>query len=194
MLSLSLSLSFFFFFFFFSLTITNKREEEWIHRSRSRGSTYVGLDWRRRMPRGGFSGSISSPRIDVAIDMGNPFLNRTVDGFLKIGAVGACKVAAEDTFDCLHRGDVSKHKLEHMLKKMCKEGAYWGTVAGVYVGMEYGVERIRGRHDWKNAMIGGALSGALISAASNNHKDKIIKDAITGGAVATAVEFINYLT
>ncbi len=46
----------------------------------------------------------------------------------------------------------------------------------------------------KNAMIGGALSGALISAASNNHKDKIIKDAITGGAVATAVEFINYLT
>jgi hypothetical protein len=146
------------------------------------------------MAHSGFSGSLTSPRFDLAVDMGHPFLNRTVDGFLKIGAVGACKVAAEDTFDCLHRGDVSKHKLEHMLKKMCKEGAYWGTVAGVYVGMEYGVERIRGRHDWKNAMIGGALSGALISAASNNHKDKIIKDAITGGAVATAVEFINYLT
>ena len=46
----------------------------------------------------------------------------------------------------------------------------------------------------KNAMIGGALSGVLISGASNNHKDKIIKDAITAGAVATAVEFINYLT
>ncbi|TVU18296.1 hypothetical protein EJB05_34385 [Eragrostis curvula] len=152
------------------------------------------------MPRGGFSGSLSSPKIDVVIDMGNPFLNRTVDGFLKIGAVGACKVAAEETFECLHRGDVSKHKLEHAvtsiqyLKKMCKEGAYWGTVAGVYVGMEYGVERVRGRSDWKNAMIGGALTGALISAASSQHRDKIIKDAITGGAVATAVEFINYLT
>ena len=59
------------------------------------------------------------------------------------------------------------------LKKMCKEGAYWGkchclclfilkmrnrlknsfndptgTVAGVYVGMEYGAERIRGTRDW----------------------------------------------
>jgi hypothetical protein len=43
-------------------------------------------------------------------------------------------------------------------------------------------------------MIGGALSGALISGATNNNKDKIIKDAITAGAVATAVEFINYLT
>ncbi|OEL18509.1 Protein BRASSINOSTEROID INSENSITIVE 1 [Dichanthelium oligosanthes] len=80
------------------------------------------------------------------------------------------------------------------LKKMCKEGAYWGTVAGVYVGMVYGVERVRGRSDWKNALIGGTLSGALISGASNNNKDKIIKDAITAGAVATAVEFINYLT
>ena len=54
------------------------------------------------MPRGGFSGSLRSPKIDVVIDMGNPFLNRTVDGFLKIGA---CKVAAEETFDCLHRGE-----------------------------------------------------------------------------------------
>lgn len=34
-----------------------------------------------------FSGSLSSPSLDVAIDMGNPFLNVTVDGFLKIGTV-----------------------------------------------------------------------------------------------------------
>jgi hypothetical protein len=41
------------------------------------------------MPRSGFYGSLSSPKVDVVIDMGNPFLNRTVDGFLKIGAVRA---------------------------------------------------------------------------------------------------------
>jgi hypothetical protein len=39
------------------------------------------------MPHGRFSGSLTSPKIDVVVDMGNPFLNRTVDGFLKIGAV-----------------------------------------------------------------------------------------------------------
>ena len=43
-------------------------------------------------------------------------------------------------------------------------------------------------------MIGGALTGALVSAASNNNRDKIVMDAITGGAVATASEFLNYLT
>ncbi|MBF6266031.1 Tim17/Tim22/Tim23/Pmp24 family-domain-containing protein [Nocardia farcinica] len=79
------------------------------------------------------------------------------------------------------------------MKKMCKEGAYWGTVAGMYVGMEYGMERIRGTHDWKNAMLGGALTGALISAASNKNKDNIVIDAIAGGAIATASTFLNYL-
>ncbi|THU52819.1 hypothetical protein C4D60_Mb10t07950 [Musa balbisiana] len=124
------------------------------------------------MPRSVLAGSISSPRIDVIIDTGNPFLNRTVDGFLKIGTVAASKVAVEETYHCMDKG----------------------TAAGVYAGMEYGVERIRGKRDWKNATLGGAISGLLISAASNNGRDKVIKDAITAGAVATAAEFINYFT
>lgn len=43
-------------------------------------------------------------------------------------------------------------------------------------------------------MIGGALTGALVSVASRNSRDKIVMDSITGAAVATAAEFINYLT
>ncbi|PON64204.1 Mitochondrial inner membrane translocase subunit [Trema orientale] len=124
------------------------------------------------MPKSGFSGSLSGPNVDVTIDMGNPFLNLTVDGFLKIGTIAATRAAAEDAY--------------HIIRK--------GTVAGVYVGMEYGVERIRGTRDWKNAMIGGALTGAVVSIASNNDKDKVLVNAITGGAIATAAEFINYLT
>ncbi|KAF3794076.1 Outer envelope pore protein 16 [Nymphaea thermarum] len=111
------------------------------------------------------------PTVDVFIDMGHPLLNRTVDGFLKIGAVGAARVAAEESYHCIRKG----------------------TVAGVYVGMEYGIERVRGRKDWKNAMIGGALTGALLSAAKNNNRDKIVADALTGGAIATASVFVNRL-
>ncbi|RZC78758.1 hypothetical protein C5167_002977 [Papaver somniferum] len=91
-------------------------------------------------------------------------------------------------------GSVSSNGLEKSLKKMCKEGAYWGAVAGVYVGMEYGIERVRGTRDWKNAMLGGAATGALVSAACSNNGEKIVIDAIAGGAIATAAEFINYLT
>ncbi|CAB4282469.1 unnamed protein product [Prunus armeniaca] len=146
------------------------------------------------MPRSSFSGMISGPKVDVIIDLGNPLLNHTVDGFLKIGTVAATRAAAEEAYSVVKKGSISTHDAEHTLKKMCKEGAYWGTVAGVYVGAEYGLERIRGTRDWKNAMIGGAVTGALVSAATNKGKDKVIVDAITGGAIATAAEFINYLT
>ncbi|XP_051120885.1 outer envelope pore protein 16, chloroplastic [Andrographis paniculata] len=146
------------------------------------------------MPRSSFAGAFSSPKVDVVVDMGNPFLNHTIDGFLKIGTVAAAKVAADETYHIVKRGNISSHKFEQSLKKMCKEGVYWGTMAGVYVGMEYGVERIRGTRDWKNAMLGGALTGAFLSAAGNNHRDKIVADAITGGAVATAAELLSYIS
>ncbi|VVB01900.1 unnamed protein product [Arabis nemorensis] len=143
------------------------------------------------MPSSTFSGTVSSPKLSVAIDMGHPFLNLTVDGFLKIGAVGLTKSLAEDTYKAIDKGSLSKSTIEHALKKMCKEGAYWGSVAGVYVGTEYGIERIRGTRDWKNAMLAGAVTGAVVSAASNKGKDKVVVDAITGGALATASKFLN---
>uniref|UniRef100_A0A5B6YP38 Outer envelope pore protein 16, chloroplastic n=1 Tax=Davidia involucrata TaxID=16924 RepID=A0A5B6YP38_DAVIN len=146
------------------------------------------------MPRSILSGSLSTPKVEVMVDMGNPLLNLTVDGFLKIGTVAVAKTAAEETYSVIKKGNISHHKFDQSLKKMCKEGAYWGTIAGVYVGLEYGAERIRGTRDWKNAMIGGALTGALISAASKNNRDKIVIDTITGGAVATAAEILSYLT
>ncbi|CAL5388886.1 unnamed protein product [Camellia sinensis] len=51
------------------------------------------------MPRSRFAGSLMSPKVDLMIDMGNPFLNLTVDGFLKIGTVAVAKAAAEETYD-----------------------------------------------------------------------------------------------
>lgn len=125
------------------------------------------------MPRSSFSGSLSSPKLDVVIDMGNPFLNLTVDGFLKIGIVAATRSVAEDTFHIIRKGSISSNDFEKYLKKMCKEGAYWGAIAGVYVGMEYGVERIRDTRDWKNAMFGSAVTGALVSATSNKKKTRL---------------------
>lgn len=41
-------------------------------------------------------------------------------------------------------------------------------------------------------MIGGALTGALVSAVGNNNKDKVVMDALTGGAIAAAAEFLRY--
>jgi hypothetical protein len=45
----------------------------------------------------------------------------------------------------------------------------------------------------KNAMVGGAVTGALVSAV-NHHRQNVVKNAITGGAIATAAEFLTHLT
>ncbi|PUZ63674.1 hypothetical protein GQ55_3G086700 [Panicum hallii var. hallii] len=125
-----------------------------------------------------------------------PVLSRAAHAFRNAAVAAACKVAAEDAFHCLTTGGgVPKHKLEHSLKKICKDGAYWGTAAGVYVAMESAVEETRGRTDWKNAVIGGALAGAVMSAAtagSSGHRDKVVKDAIAGAAIAAAAKFIGH--
>lgn len=47
----------------------------------------------------------------------------------------------------------------------------------------------------KNAAIGGALTGALLSFSDGTFtRDKIIQHSITGGAIATASEFIRNIT
>ncbi|KAL8153121.1 hypothetical protein V2J09_010881 [Rumex salicifolius] len=162
--------------------------------------------------------SISASSYSPSFDLGHPFLNHTLDGFLRIGTVGLAKGAIEEAWHMTRHGRVSKNSIEHsvrhpllaylkfstsllyvcdgflQVKRMCMEGALWGTVAGVYVGMEYGAGKIRGTSDWKNAMIGGALAGAVVSAVTKNSRDVIISHTITGGALATASVLLNYLT
>lgn len=46
----------------------------------------------------------------------------------------------------------------------------------------------------KNAAIGGALTGALLSLGDGKYTtDKMVQHAITGGALATASEFVRNL-
>ncbi|KAH9619887.1 hypothetical protein KSS87_008999 [Heliosperma pusillum] len=109
--------------------------------------------------------------VGLIIDTGNPLLDHTVDGFIKIGIVAAARTGVQDAYF------------------MAKRGA----IAGAYVGMEYGVAKITGTHDYKNAMISGALTGALVSAASKGNTEKIFLNAVTGAAIATAIGVITYL-
>ena len=46
----------------------------------------------------------------------------------------------------------------------------------------------------KNAMLGGAVTGALVSAVNNHQRDKVVENAITGGAIAAAEELLTHLS
>ena len=49
----------------------------------------------------------------------------------------------------------------------------------------------------KNALVGGIITGALLTCTSGNkgfNSDKVVEGAITGGAIATASVFLRKLT
>jgi hypothetical protein len=40
-----------------------------------------------KMPQAHFDATVESPHLDVLVDLGNPFLNRVFDGFVKVAGV-----------------------------------------------------------------------------------------------------------
>lgn len=44
------------------------------------------------------------PHADFLVDLGHPLLNRVVDGFVKVGGVGALHAASQDTYRFLLQG------------------------------------------------------------------------------------------
>ena len=57
-----------------------------------------------KMPRARVNASYETPTVDVLVDLGHPLLNRVVDGFVKVGGVGALHAASQDTYRFLLQG------------------------------------------------------------------------------------------
>ncbi|XP_024532204.1 outer envelope pore protein 16, chloroplastic [Selaginella moellendorffii] len=147
------------------------------------------------MPQARVNTSFDGPNVDVLIDMGHPLLNRIVDGFIKVGGTGALHAAAQESMRYVSQESANKRSLEKSVNQMGKECLQWGMVAGIYSGMTYTMQEARGVHDWKNALLGGALTGAALSLTDSNvTHERVISSAITGGAIATAAEFLRNLT
>jgi hypothetical protein len=146
------------------------------------------------MVRSRLSASVEDPSLNVIVDLGHPLANTSVDGFLKVGAVGAAHAALQDTFRILKSEQVTKTDVEKLVKRTGFEGLQWGAVAGIYAGVEYSLEKARSKQDWKNAAIGGAVTGALLSVSDGSFaRDKMVQHALTGAGIATASEIIRNL-
>lgn len=128
---------------------------------------------------------------DYIVDLGHPLVNRVVDGFIKVGGVGAVHAVSKETYRISTSGDTSSKSFEASGPKVGKEALQWGLVAGVYNGVTYGIEEARGVSDWKNALLGGVLTGVALSLTEPNPAgDKVVNFGLTGGAIATAAAFL----
>lgn len=146
-------------------------------------------------------------------DLGHPLLNGVAESFVKAAGIGAVQAVSREAYHTAMEGfgddsgvDFGKNRgrlprmkgetqgksLEALVKSAGKESLQWGLGAGVYTGVTYGLEEVRGTHDWKNAAIAGALTGASVALTHDepNH-DIIVQSAITGAALSTAVSVLN---
>ncbi|KAF1880897.1 hypothetical protein Lal_00011957 [Lupinus albus] len=89
------------------------------------------------------------------------------------------------------RGETSSKSIEAMVKNTGKESFQWGSAAGIYSGLTYGLKEARGAHDWKNSVVAGALTGAALAVTSDNlSHEQIVQCAITGAAISTAANLL----
>ncbi|EFJ05576.1 hypothetical protein SELMODRAFT_413325 [Selaginella moellendorffii] len=142
---------------------------------------------------------------DVFLDLGHPVVNRSVEAFLKAGAVGlvhaTSQIAAREAADFVSTSLNSDKKsskcplqLEEAAFTVGKQAVQWGLASGIYSSATISLKEARGVHDWKNAMFGGALAGAAVSLTEPNPRaEAVVSGALTGGAVAIAADFIEKL-
>jgi hypothetical protein len=147
------------------------------------------------MPQAHFDASVESPHLDVILDVGHPLANRVVDGFIKVGGVGFVHGATQEAYRLLLKEETNQKSLEKLAQRAGKEAVQWGLVAGAYSGVRYGLQQALGENNWKSALLSGALTGATLAITEPNPgRDRVVRGAITGGAIATAAEFIRNLT
>lgn len=148
-----------------------------------------------KMAQASVSASIQAPSVDVMVDLGNPLLNRVVDGFIKVGGIGALHAAAQDSYRLTLQEETSQRSLEKTARRLGKEALQWGLAAGVYTGVTYSMQEARGISDWRNPLVGGAITGAALSLTETDPRlDRVVQSAVTGSAIASAAEFLRNLT
>ncbi|GLJ26004.1 hypothetical protein SUGI_0498820 [Cryptomeria japonica] len=148
-------------------------------------------------------------------DLGHPLLNGVAESFVKAAGIGAVQAVSREAYYTTiegfndeesgvefgnkkrgrlpRRGESHGKSLEALVKTAGKESFQWGLGAGVYSGVTYGLKEARGgTHDWKNAAIAGALTGASVALTHDEpNNDSIVQSAITGAALSTVVSILN---
>ncbi|KZV40624.1 outer envelope pore protein 16-2, chloroplastic [Dorcoceras hygrometricum] len=160
------------------------------------------LDDFRSFDKGGF------------FDLGHPLLNRIAESFVKAAGIGAIQAVSREAYltavesvngdsttgsntDVKNqrfpdlRGESNRKSVEALVKNTSTEALQWGLAAGIYSGVTYGLKEARGVHDWRNSLIAGAATGAVLALTTGDHShEQVVQSAITGAAISTVANLL----
>ncbi|KAB1202331.1 Outer envelope pore protein 16-4, chloroplastic [Morella rubra] len=97
-----------------------------------------------------------------------PCSSIAVDSILRVGTAGAIWGLCMGPYDARKQGLTGPARASFVAKTIAKFGFQCGLVAGIYGATRCGIQRYRGRNDWVNGLVAGAIAGAAVAARTRS--------------------------
>ncbi|KAG2697473.1 hypothetical protein I3843_07G106800 [Carya illinoinensis] len=97
-----------------------------------------------------------------------PCSSLAVDSILRVGTAGAIWGLCMGPYDARQKGLTGVARASFVAKSVGKFGFQCGLVAGIYTMTRCGIQRYRGRNDWVNGLVAGAVAGAAVAARTRS--------------------------
>ncbi|CAN6690438.1 unnamed protein product [Malus baccata var. baccata] len=97
-----------------------------------------------------------------------PCSSVTVDSILRIGTAGAIWGLCAGPHDARKQGLAGAAQLAFVARSAGTFGVQYGLVAGICTLTHYGLQRYRGKSDWVNGVVAGAVAGGAIAAMTRS--------------------------
>lgn len=121
---------------------------------------------------------------------GPPCSARVVDGCLRMATAGVAWGLLAGSHDSVKEGHRGPSRVVYVAKAVGRNSFLWGCVAGTYLGVNCGIERLRRKRDWVNATVAGAFTGAAMAARTGSGL-KILASSVALSAVTTAAHYLS---
>ncbi|GKV22159.1 hypothetical protein SLEP1_g32046 [Rubroshorea leprosula] len=119
-----------------------------------------------------------------------PCSSIAVDSALRIGTAGAIWGLCISPHDAREKGLTGAAKASFVAKSVGRCSFQCGLIAGVFQMSHCWIEQYRGRKDWKNSVIAGAVGAAAATAVTGIRKwDVMVALACVLSGINAAVEF-----
>ncbi|KAM1534433.1 hypothetical protein PS1_008208 [Malus domestica] len=97
-----------------------------------------------------------------------PCSSVTVDSILRIGTAGVIWGLCAGPHDARKQGLAGAAQLAFVARSAGTFGVQYGLVAGICTLTHCGLQRYRGKSDWVNGVVAGAVAGGAIAAMTRS--------------------------
>ncbi|KAB2605121.1 outer envelope pore protein 16-4 [Pyrus ussuriensis x Pyrus communis] len=97
-----------------------------------------------------------------------PCSSVTVDSILRIGTAGAIWGLCAGPHDARKQGLAGAAQVAFVARSAGRFGVQYGLVAGICTLTHCGLQRYRGKSDWVNGLVAGAVAGGAIAAMTRS--------------------------